>query len=90
MHLPFICLRILSAPMSAIRHIRKTVFKETQKAFAITAGVQQSTVSRWENGVAPTLDEMRTIREAAKKRKLKWDDQLFFAAPPPEKAEQAA
>lgn len=75
---------IVCTAMSAIRHIRKKVFGVTQQEFAAIAGVQQSTISRWENGeAAPTLDEMGRIREAAKGRKLKskWDDRLFFAAP---------
>ena len=70
--------------MNAIRHIRKKVFGVTQQEFAVIAGVQQSTISRWENGeAAPTLDEMARIRESAGSRKLKskWDDRLFFTAP---------
>lgn len=69
--------------MNAIRYIRKEVFGVTQQEFAQIAGVQQSSVSRWERGVAPTLDEMQRIREAAAGRKLKrkWRDDLFFAVP---------
>ncbi len=71
--------------MNPIRHIRKKVFGVTQQEFAAIAGVQQSTVSRWESdedGAAPTLVEMSRIRAAAAQRKLKskWDDRLFFAA----------
>ena len=81
--------------MNTIKHIRKAVFGVTQQAFAEIAGVQQSTISRWENGdAAPTLDEMERIRAATKGRKLKakWDDRLFFAPRPlpAPKAEQAA
>jgi transcriptional regulator with XRE-family HTH domain len=68
--------------MNAIHHIRCNVFGVTQKDFASFAGVQQSTVSRWENGTAvPSLAELQSIRKAAAKRKLKakWDDRLFFA-----------
>lgn len=70
--------------MNAITHIRKNVFGLTQQEFARIAGVQQSMVSRWENGAsAPTLDEMHRIREAAagSKLKLKWRDDLFFTVP---------
>lgn len=69
--------------MNALRHIRKNVFGLTQQEFASVAGVQQSTISRWENNeAAPTLDEMARIRAEAVKRKLKakWDDKLFFAS----------
>lgn len=71
--------------MSPLLYIRKKVFGLTQQEFAGIAGVQQSTVSRWENGdAAPSLDEMNRIRAEAAKRKLKrkWDDRLFFAEPP--------
>lgn len=67
--------------MNAIRHIRKNVFRLKQQEFAAIAGVQQSTVSRWERGEAsPSLDEMAAIREAAKLRRLRWSDGLFFAS----------
>jgi len=66
--------------MNALKRIRKQVFQCTQAEFAEIAGVSQASVSRWENGVAPTLDEMKLIRDAAKKRKIKWDDALFFRA----------
>ena len=75
--------------MNAITHIRKKVFGVTQQEFASIAGVQQSMVSRWENGhAAPTLDEMQRIRDAAAARKLKskWRDDLFFTAPATEQA----
>lgn len=68
--------------MNAITHIRKKVFRVTQQEFAAISGVQQSMVSRWENGhAAPTLDEMQRIREAASARRIKWSDKLFFEAP---------
>ena len=70
--------------MSAIRHIRRNVFRSTQAEFAILAGVTQATVSRWEdedNGAAPSLEEMRAIRRAANERGLDWDDTWFFEAP---------
>lgn len=73
--------------MNAIRHIRKNVFQVSQADFAALAGVTQGSVSRWENGVAPSLAEMQAIREAATKRKIAWDDAWFFEAP---RAEAAA
>lgn len=67
--------------MTAIRHIRKAIFKVNQAEFASIAGVAQATVSRWENGVSLSLDEMKSIREAAKSRGIDWDDSWFFDAP---------
>lgn len=67
--------------MSSIAHIRKNVFRVSQAEFAFLAGVTQPTVSRWENGVAPSLDEMQSIRRAAADRGIEWDDRLFFDAP---------
>lgn len=72
--------------MNALKHIRKNVFKVTQAEFSVIAGVTQATVSRWENGVAPSLDEMKAIRDAAEVRKIKWNDRLFFEAPKSEVA----
>lgn len=83
--LTYIRARILCEPMNAIRHIRKNVFGVTQHEFAAIAGVQQASVSRWENGGAPTLEEMQRIRAAAsepgRKLKRKWRDDLFFTVP---------
>lgn len=64
-----------------MKHIRTKVFALTQAEFAALAGVTQASVSRWENGVAPSLDEMRRIRDEAEKRNLEWDDRLFFEVP---------
>ena len=72
--------------MSAIRHIRLKVFKVTQADFAAMAGVSQASVSRWEAGGAPTLDEMQAIRKAAADRKILWNDAWFFEAPAQEDA----
>lgn len=77
--------------MSAIRHIRKQVFKVRQAEFAAIAGVTQATVSRWERGGAPSLEEMQRIREAAAARRLRWQDKWFFEMPSPApQPEQAA
>lgn len=69
--------------MNALKHIRKNLFKLNQQEFAKVAGVQQSTVSRWENGSGvPTLEEMQLIRDAAGKLKgVRWNDRLFFDVP---------
>ena len=67
--------------MNALRHIRKHVFQVTQAEFASLAGVGQASVSRWESGVAPSLDEMSAIRQAAADRGLEWNDSWFFDAP---------
>ncbi len=67
--------------MNALRHIRKNVFAVTQAEFASLAGVTQATVSRWENGVAPSLEEMQAIRKAAADRGVEWSDTMFFELP---------
>lgn len=72
--------------MNAVRHIRKNVFRVTQSEFADLAGVGQASVSRWESGVAPSLDEMQSIRLAAAERGIEWEDSLFFEAPASEAA----
>lgn len=64
-----------------MKHIRTQIFKVTQAEFAALAGVAQATVSRWENGVAPSLDEMISIRRAAEGKDIDWDDRFFFEAP---------
>jgi transcriptional regulator with XRE-family HTH domain len=70
--------------MNALRYIRKHVFQVTQIEFASLAGVAQASVSRWENdleGVSPSLDEMRAIRQAAAERGIPWNDAWFFESP---------
>jgi transcriptional regulator with XRE-family HTH domain len=57
------------------------MFGVTQAEFAALAGVTQGTVSRWEAGVAPSLDDMRAIREAALARGIDWNDGWFFEVP---------
>jgi DNA-binding transcriptional regulator YiaG len=81
MRLHKIRLRIISASMNTLKHIRKNVFAVTQAEFAVVAGVTQATVSRWENGVAPSLEEMQAIRSAASARGIDWSDGLFFDVP---------
>ncbi|WP_173995079.1 helix-turn-helix transcriptional regulator [Agrobacterium tumefaciens] len=72
--------------MNEIRHIRKDLFKVSQAEFAAALGVAQSTVSRWERGVPPSLDEMKEIRSVAIERGIDWSDSYFFC-PPKEAAE---
>ncbi|QRY68176.1 helix-turn-helix domain-containing protein [Ensifer sp. PDNC004] len=68
--------------MNAIQNIRKNVFGLTQVEFSVVAGVTQASVSRWEkHDVAPSLDEMTRIRQAAMERDLPWNDRLFFEVP---------
>ncbi|WP_189343842.1 hypothetical protein, partial [Mesorhizobium sp. M8A.F.Ca.ET.218.01.1.1] len=40
-----------------------------------------ASVSRWETGTAPSLDDMRAIRDAAIARGIAWDDGWFFDVP---------
>ncbi|WP_442872846.1 helix-turn-helix transcriptional regulator [Aurantimonas sp. C2-3-R2] len=68
--------------MSPIKRIRLHVFKLKQKDFADLAGVQQSTVSRWEAGTSLSWPEMQRIREAASKAGIRWDDKWFFEPAP--------
>ncbi len=67
--------------MSTMKHIRKNIFKVNQAEFSSLAGVTQATVSRWENGGAPSLEEMKAIRLAAEERDIEWDDRFFFETP---------
>ena len=67
--------------MTPIQFIRTEVFKAKQSEFAEIAQVAQATVSRWENGGSPSLDEMRNIRETAFRRGLAWSDTWFFVVP---------
>lgn len=69
------------AGMNTLKYIRTNIFHVSQAEFAALAGVAQATVSRWENGLSPSLDEMRKIRDAAKERGIDWDDRWFFEVP---------
>ncbi|OLP44719.1 helix-turn-helix domain-containing protein [Rhizobium oryziradicis] len=61
--------------------IRKTLLNLSQSEFASILEVSQSTVSRWERGVAPSLDEMTKIRAVAILRGVEWQDRFFFEVP---------
>lgn len=68
--------------MHPMEHIRRNILVLTQADMGDVAGVNQATVSRWENGEAePDRDEMARIREFARKRKIDWDDGWFFSVP---------
>lgn len=75
--------------MSTIRHIRRDIFNVTQSEFAALAGVTQATVSRWEDGGAPSLDEMQAIRAAAFERGIEWNDIWFFESQASDESEAA-
>lgn len=64
--------------MSSIGHIRKNIFRVSQTEMARIAGVSQATISRWENGVSPSQDDMARIRSEALNRDIPWNDRWFF------------
>lgn len=69
--------------MNTLKFIRTKIFNvSSQSDFAIEIEVAQSTISRWENGAAPSLDEMQKVRSAAQKRGLPWNDSWFFEPAP--------
>jgi DNA-binding transcriptional regulator YiaG len=77
--------------MRPIENIRRNVFGATQQVFADISGTTQSQVSRWEDGRAePSRDEMAKIRLAARRRRLPWDDRLFFEMPKTMPAEKVS
>ena len=68
--------------MNAMEYIRRRIFGVTQTAMAQIAGVNQSTVCRWETGATyPSQGEMQRIRQAARRRGIPWNDTWFFEAP---------
>lgn len=68
--------------MSPFAYIRIEVFCLSQKKFAAMIGVNQGTVSRWDNGTNhPDYAGLQIIREQAKAQGLAWNDSWFFEAP---------
>ena len=69
--------------MHPITHIRKNVLGMTQRALAKLTGVNQATVSRWEDGSAePSRSELNLIRAEVSARGLAWDDRWIWETPP--------
>ncbi len=69
--------------MNTLTLIRTKVFNAANQAeFAAEIEVSQSTVSRWENGAAPSLHEMQKVRAAAVRRGIDWNDTWFFEPAP--------
>lgn len=65
--------------MNAIEYIRRVRLGLSQTALAEIASVDQSTVSRWENGLSePTRDQMGVIRAFALAQGIEWQDRWFF------------
>jgi transcriptional regulator with XRE-family HTH domain len=65
--------------MNAWQTIRVKVFRCSQIEMAEIAGVRQSTISRWENGLlVPEHTALKHIRNEAARRGIVWDDKWFF------------
>jgi transcriptional regulator with XRE-family HTH domain len=63
------------------QYIRTHVFRcETQEEFAHLLGYNQSQISRFERRTLSRQAQER-IRDAAKKKKIRWDDRWFFEVP---------
>jgi transcriptional regulator with XRE-family HTH domain len=59
--------------------LRKDVLGVSQAEFATMAGVEQSTVSRWERGeFEPNLATLRKLRASVVSRGHVWDDAWLF------------
>lgn len=67
--------------MTRFQHIRKNVFCMTQAEFADLLGIRQGAVSMLESRDALPERHQRTIREAAKRRGIEWNDTWFFEPP---------
>jgi len=53
----------------------------SQSDFAALIGRTQPTVSRWEKGVSLSLDDMRAIKAAAKEKRIRFSEKMFFDLP---------
>ena len=73
----------MSDQLNPARFIRECVFRmPTQKAFGDLLGYPQPVISRFETGKARiTREAQDRIRAAAKKRRIKWDNNWFFEVP---------
>jgi transcriptional regulator with XRE-family HTH domain len=65
--------------MIQVRDIRTKVFEVSQIEMAEIAGVRQPTISRWETAKSRVpATALSRIRDAAKARRLPWDDRWVF------------
>lgn len=65
--------------MNAFERIRRMHLGLSQAALAEIAGVDQSTVSRWEAGHAsPSFWQLLAIRDHAREKAIEWSDSWFF------------
>lgn len=73
----------MSIRKTPAQYIREDVFGiSSQRAFAELIHYSQAQVSRFENGSRQlSRDAQERIRSAAKRRRLKWNDQWFFEVP---------
>jgi transcriptional regulator with XRE-family HTH domain len=69
--------------LSTARYIREHVFGiPTQAEFARLLNYTQATISRIETGeIRAGPDFQERVRDAARKRKIKWNDSWFFEVP---------
>lgn len=71
-------------------HIRTRVFKcASQDEFAVIFGTTQASVSRWERDGRIPAHKQEAVRQAARDRKITWDDSWFFDVPAQAEAEAA-
>ena len=59
--------------MSEMKRIRENLFCMTQAQFAEAVGVNQSSVTRWDQGSMPKVEHLVKIANAAKDRSVKLD-----------------
>jgi len=68
--------------MNAMHRLRTEVFHASQQEMARIAGVNQSTISKWESGAQiPLSTALGKIRDYAKRRYPKWQDSWLFEGP---------